>query len=272
MSSLKDVDLVLNAGDLSKILHYMSDPLHSVVDRFDLEWQDGKLYMVGWEADPRRDAPFDLKVGFLSYASFYPQGLEDSFSHHRVLTYDIGGLKCLVTTDADAYWYNRHCPPGGPNSNPAAGNEPETVLDGFHSSSSRAGNGVGSVRETASPPGALMIRCLGQEIPWSCLMLVSLRGPSKRPRFESRAYFSRIFHLYDGIIRDEDWVDKVSMNNSRNIEGKLANWERENQANIRRMVDFLKMLIQRVGISSASRFTLVLECKPEEQEKVKAEL
>ncbi|KAK7964973.1 hypothetical protein PG988_009977 [Apiospora saccharicola] len=250
----------------------MSDPLHSIVDRFDLEWRDGKLYMVGWEADSRRDAPFDLKVGFLRYASIYTRGLEDSFSHHRVLTYDIGGLKCLVRTDADAYWFDRHCPSGGPNSNDAAGNEPETVLDGFHSSSSRVGNGVGSVRETSSPSGALKIRCLGQEIPRSCLMMVNFRGPIKRPRFESRAYFSHISHLYDGIVRDGGWVDKVSTKNSRNIEGGLAKWERKNQANIRRMVDLLKMLIHKARRNSAIRLTLVLECKPEEQEKVKAEL
>lgn len=181
-------------------------------------------------------------MGFLGWASHYTSGLEDSVSQHIALTYNLGGLKCLVQVEADACWWD--C-------------------------SSDAATSFG---DAAPSSGALAIRRSGQEIPRSSLMVVKIHRVHKQPIFESQAYFSHISQLYEGLSFDGNLLDKVSKDRSRNTENDLAAWEKVNQANLCRTVEFLKMLMEKARASTDGRLALVLERVPEDEVKVKATL
>ncbi|KAK7908236.1 hypothetical protein PG985_015539 [Apiospora marii] len=101
-------------------------------------------------------------------------------------------------------------------------------------------------------------------------MEVKIRMPWHQVRLESHAYFSQISQLYGGLSHDRNLPDKRSKSRSPHIDGDIAKREREDQENLRRMVDFLKM-IEKARSSPACRLTLVLKCA-EEQEKGKATL
>lgn len=96
-------------------------------------------------------------------------------------------------------------------------------------------------------------------------MEVKIHMRVQRLRFESHAYFSQITQVYDGLIRDGILLDRVSRGRCRNTELELGTWEQENQKNLHRMVEFLKMLIEKARSSPARRLALVLKCAGEQE-------
>lgn len=104
-SDFKDTDLVTNRRSLQMLFQFASGnpfqdfrmDLHMVHDTLFLTRREQKTYFVV-------NACGTSKVGsnFESAFTTPEPGLEDSSSHHRVLRYTLGDLKCVVRFEADA--------------------------------------------------------------------------------------------------------------------------------------------------------------------------
>lgn len=104
-SDFKDTDLVTNRRSLQILFQFASGnpfqefriDLHMVHDTLFLTRREQKTYFVV-------NARGTSKVGsnFESAFTTSEPGLEDSSSHHRVLRYTLGDLKCVVRFEADA--------------------------------------------------------------------------------------------------------------------------------------------------------------------------
>lgn len=104
-SDFKATDLVTNRRCLQLLFQFASDisfqdfriDLHLVHDTLFLTRRTPKTYFIA-------NAHGTTKVGsnFESAFTTLEPGLEDSSSHHRVICYALGGLKCVVRYEADA--------------------------------------------------------------------------------------------------------------------------------------------------------------------------
>lgn len=104
-SDFKDTDLVTNRRSLQMLFQFASGnpvqdfriDLHMVHNTLFLTRREQKTYFVV-------NARGTSKVGsnFESAFTTPEPGLEDSSSHHRVLRYTLGDLKCVVRFEADA--------------------------------------------------------------------------------------------------------------------------------------------------------------------------
>ncbi len=102
------VDLITNAGNLRKLFDLYSNDLRMAV-RFEVELRGSTLLLSRWNEDPDLSVSYGHGAGFeketCKYAPEDHSILQDSASHHRVTSYWIAGLHCVVQSEVDAY----HC-------------------------------------------------------------------------------------------------------------------------------------------------------------------
>ncbi|EJT76761.1 hypothetical protein GGTG_06676 [Gaeumannomyces tritici R3-111a-1] len=120
-SALRSSDVVASCGALRMILNFMrrsyqqpgtemeKNPLdlNWLPHRFDLQWREpGTLYISPWANDPRFKRSWGKGRGFESETRKFDQShpvLSRSSSHHQVVSYNLGGLRCVVQAEVDAY-------------------------------------------------------------------------------------------------------------------------------------------------------------------------
>lgn len=100
------IDIIACASSLGNLLRF-SRSIPSVF-RFDIEMIGDTVFFVRKE-----NSPTELIKDIKGYGHTFPaaytkwdDGLEKSVSHQRIITYDFGGLKCLVRFGCDGYIKN----------------------------------------------------------------------------------------------------------------------------------------------------------------------
>jgi hypothetical protein len=233
------VNLVVNTGSLRRFLQCMSDSASSYqAERFDLQWQADTLFVTRWADDPQRKISAGFGTGFERATCTLARGLEDGVSHHRVLGYRLGGLKCVVQSEVDAYACDCHPLPLLPKS---AEEDLDRAFERLHVAVVEGSKGHDLSSSAEKAPVSLKIRRIGREIPSSCLLELKTRNPRNPPRFEAEMYFARQSRLYEGLHARGTFESTGA-----EIEDKskhLAAWEETNQGNLGRLVEFLRALV-----------------------------
>lgn len=288
-------DIVANAGSVYRLFNFLTKKL-IMTTRYDLEWRPtstpggGILLMQPWKGDPNHDVSYGYGQSFAAatchFASDLPAALQTSFSHHRVLYYELSGLRFAVHCEADGYYDPQHAatkvqlplsPPVSPKLTMSTPASPRSKANG-----SRFSVLMEDVDEeedeTHAPPASATLGIdfpCGPAVPVPAAHLIELKtfnakrfsdwiatgaSPSRffHNRPDSQLYFGRTPQLYEagrdgGTFSPDVRVEKVA--------ARLRAWEAENQNDLQRLVVFLRDLLQRASAHAAAghtRLSLVL--------------
>ncbi|CAK7203133.1 hypothetical protein SEUCBS139899_005862 [Sporothrix eucalyptigena] len=287
-------DLVANAGSLYRMFNFLANKSFITI-RADLEWRPcengrGTLLMQQWKSDPDHQVSYGYGESFSTatcqFSPNLPDPLPSSFTHHRVLYYELGGLRFAVHCEADGYYdpgetspetqkaQKVQLPPSPPVSPKlhmltpiSTGSRFSVLMDDGCSSSS-----------VSSPTLSIKYPC-GPDVPIPDEHLVEIKTydarklrnwkrreslgkynnyPYVRYKPDSQLYFGRIQQLYEtghevGLFPSNVAVD--------NVTARLQEWEVEHQDDLRRLVQFVQRLCTLAAASAArghSRMSLVL--------------
>ncbi|KAH6612228.1 hypothetical protein B0J18DRAFT_441606 [Chaetomium sp. MPI-SDFR-AT-0129] len=104
---LKTADIISNANNLRRLFHYVCNTAWAA-DRFEAEIRGTTLLLSRWNDDPDLLVSFGRGVGFERATCRYTDDVDDvireSASHHRVCSYNLGGLQMVVQSEVDAYF------------------------------------------------------------------------------------------------------------------------------------------------------------------------
>ncbi|CAK7225814.1 hypothetical protein SCUCBS95973_005990 [Sporothrix curviconia] len=318
-------DLVANAGSLYGLFHFL-DGTMSLTTRIDLQWRPpalsassaasaasrngahGTLLLQLWKDDPGNllnlgyGGRFAAATCRFSPTDAVPDVLRaSSFSHHRVLYYELGGLRMAVHCEADGYYCSPDLPPSPPVSPrpskavPATGSRFSVLLgDDEDEDDDDDSPGVSSATLAVTFP-------CGPPTPVPAAHLVEVKtfdarkaafrhnmyySPNQNTNKEnnsktnsktnsnsrkknkifarytadSQLYFARTTQLYEAGHVDGLFPGGVPVNN---VAARLANWERDNQQQLRRLVGFLRRLgalaaEHATAAQGHTRFSLIL--------------
>ncbi|KAK4108939.1 hypothetical protein N656DRAFT_717007 [Canariomyces notabilis] len=103
----ESADIVSNASNLRKLFHILAHKSMRA-ERYDVEMRGNTLLLSRWNEDPSLNDSLGHGAGFERKTCRYPADDEEilrrSLSHHRVVAYRFGGLRCVVQSEVDAYY------------------------------------------------------------------------------------------------------------------------------------------------------------------------
>jgi hypothetical protein len=279
-------DVVSNAGNLRKLFELLSNTTW-MLDRYDVEVRGNTLLLSRWNGDPDLKRSYGRGCGFERETCRYCPGddpaVQRSASHHRVVTYDLGGLQCVVQAEVDSYSCACHHAeePSTPiKTNPARKKDYSDIQHPLPSppadftlpaafSALTFGDPGSSPTFTPamlpfalppSPPPAyitpsptLRIHHVGRHIPIDCLVEIKTQNGHGPPRFtqEPQLYFARRTKLYlakhkKGVFaggRDIKVTDKKA---------ELEDWEAREQATLQKLAALLVSVREGVRVLGPS--------------------
>ncbi len=104
------VALVTDRNSLRKLFDFVSG--HPGEHwRIEAELVEGTLFLTRWEANPVRIITGSLNSGYghefeKAFLKFEEE-LKDSSTHHRIIEYEIGGMKWVVRYEAEGYFKDK---------------------------------------------------------------------------------------------------------------------------------------------------------------------
>ncbi|OJJ50128.1 hypothetical protein ASPZODRAFT_128749 [Penicilliopsis zonata CBS 506.65] len=234
------IDIVTNRHSLRNLFHAIAGPVVGSF-RIDLHLVNGTLFLSRRD---RRNASVvcesraDVSFGHSFEKEFSKQKshLLDSDSHYRLIAYPLGGLKCAVRFEVDAY--------SSPDDTTADG--PDYVPPVNHSSS-----------PALAAPGSTEVVCRGHSIPHDSIMEVKTRGIRCKSltRLMPQLWFSRTHRSVHGKHRKGTFIRIQELEH----DSELSTWEITHQDNLRKLVGLLKELWQITNTSDNKSCVLVSE-------------
>ncbi|KAK3339877.1 hypothetical protein B0T25DRAFT_466917 [Lasiosphaeria hispida] len=281
-------EMVSNASNLRKLFHIFQNR-RRMVERYDLEWRRGVLFLSKWTDDPSLNSSMGHGAGFEKATCRYAESdsplLHRSASHHRVVRYSFASLELIVQSEVDAHYCAcNHTPAPAPLPTPKhprrrSSTSPRTLKPPSLSSSPSIfaalaldDPGESPTFAASHPPTTttlkptvlkkLRIHRLGRDVPSHCLLEVKTHRAGMQTRGfapEAQLYFSRRALLYTAAHRAGVFVPEgVVVDKGRD----LGVWEGESQAVLGRMGAFLGLLRRRAGeMAAEGRERLSLVCE-----------
>ncbi len=115
--SMLDFDLVTDRNCLRKLLRFVSGQDPDKPFRIDIQMQGSVMFLCRWETDLKMvilgHQNFGFGHGFEKATTTFDKDLRDSSGHHRVVKYNLGGIRCLVRYEADACIGGKESDKGG---------------------------------------------------------------------------------------------------------------------------------------------------------------
>ncbi|KAL1895453.1 hypothetical protein Sste5346_005259 [Sporothrix stenoceras] len=250
-----------------------------------------------WKDDPNHDISYGYGSNFAAATCHYPDdlpaSLRGSFSHHRVLYYELGGLRIALHCEADGKydqvekaksksttpWRDRGHLPSPPVSPKMAMSTPSSPPKTKGSRFSVLMEGVEDEDEEMSDVSSSTLSVewpCGPSTPTSASHVVEIKtydaakpqimadlGPKALARYvccrpESQLYFGRTPQLYEAGHSNGTFEVNVGV---QSVEDRLQQWEAENQQHLQRLVSFLRQIIQTASTHAAegrTQLSLVL--------------
>lgn len=303
---LDSVDVVSNAGNLRKLFDLLCNEIRTAI-RFDIEMRGKTLLLSRWNEDPQLQRSYGCGAGFERETCQYTPDddpiLRRSASHHRVVSYSFGGLRCVVQSEVDGYCCD--CAVHSDESDLRAPS-PTTVAtaaahkkrqsDPLPSPSTRKLSGLTHPRRhqpsrstdytlldrddpgdspTFTPPTpptttpTLRIHHTGKGIPASCLVEIKTHNSRSKAKFsthQAQMYFSRRSQLYSASHENRVFRPGPGLV-VRDVTQELAVWEREQQGRLQQLAALLRLVREKVAwrckTEGVERFSLVCECDGE---------
>ncbi|KJR81997.1 uncharacterized protein SPSK_03302 [Sporothrix schenckii 1099-18] len=291
-------DIVANAGSIYRLFNFLVRKSFATL-RCDLEWRPpsptgmangdgdgagGTLLIQQWKDDPDHDVSYGFGTNFAAatcrFGPDLPEALQTSFSHHRVLYYELGGLRFAVHCEADGH-YDPHrqghaatvqfplSPPvspklamSTPTTTPAS---PRSKAKGSRFSVLMEDADDEETKQAFSSPTLTVDYPCGPAVPVPADHLVEVKTfnaqkrdawlstSAKSARYvrygpDSQLYFGRTAQLYEAGHKRGVFEPNVHV---ENVAGRLQLWEEDNQQDLARLVVFLRDLLQRAAAHAA---------------------
>ncbi len=294
------VDLISNAGNLRKLFDLYCNDLRMAV-RFEVEIRGRTLLLSRWNKDPDLSVSYGCGAGFeretCRYAPDDHPILQESASHHRVMSYWFAGLHCVVQSEVDAY----HCEHNhvsdhdhSRTNKPSSPTHKKTLSDPLPSlprnrppshhprptHRPRPSHAAAFALLTLDDPGdsptfnppprttdtaTLRTHHIGKTVPAACLVEIKTkngRGPFLSTP-EAQMHFSRRNKLYS--TQHEKGVFPAGPELTvKDMMGHLRVWERREQDRLREVAGLLRLVREKAGWWERERgvekLALVCEC------------
>ncbi|KAE8452032.1 hypothetical protein EG329_002197 [Mollisiaceae sp. DMI_Dod_QoI] len=202
--------------------------------RIDAEVVNGTLFLTRFEANPRRylNGSFHSGYGhsFEESVLTFDEEVMESLAHHRIVEYDIGGMKWIVRFEADGYIHDDN--DTAESAARAIVTESSQPLEQLSSTMDRISLGTGPQIEMlegvtvihkgriVSPASVIEVKCK------------KIGTGNKLAQKMPQCWFSQTRHLFigqqqDGIVKKVEKID---------LSGKFEWWEQERQDDLRKLM------------------------------------
>lgn len=247
--NLSNTDLILDRNGLRKLFAWAKDDV-SKDWRIDVDIVNNTMILSRWESDP---TVLLNRVGSWGHSFkdklVEPIGdLRNTFAHHRVVSYTLGGLKMVVRYEADAYFSNDVKPEMWIST---AMNVPD--------------------ESEGRPSGKLSYTRAGHLVPVDSIVMMKTSAGSKRLRPEAMAqvYFSQTSHICLGMHDRGRFASEDNVKMDVLDAEKIRRWEDENRVTLQKMVAVIKHLRKVCGRDGGGQYMLVCEKNGEDAKKLK---
>ena len=245
---LDNVDLIVNRNSLRKLLNFAAGKRQEPF-RMTIHMVKNTLFISRNERNARLmiRGVYDSGYGHNFERAFTKPAhdLDHSSSHHRVVQYRLGHLKCVVQFEVDAYYE-------GDIESSTVVNTGELVEDLAASMTQLT---IDKPRPDSLEKGATNVHQKGRFISSSSLAEVKIRKAASISEAIPQLWFGRTPYLLTG--RHVQGV--VHSVRCSHVEPKFRNWEAANQGKLRKLVNLLAELAR---IASEMRGgTAILVCQ-----------
>ena len=233
------IDLVTDRNNIRKLLRFINE---TSKDSFQIQVEiiNGKTAMF----TRMQGKTTEVIVGFRGYGhnfeKAYTKSATGSTGHHRIVSYDFGGLKCVVRHETDGYM---------------AEMAPATIKKPAETSVSLS-NLLETLKlsesvEDPKPTSHITVKSEGEEVDISSILEIKTRAAGKTldmTEVTPQLWISQTPHLVvgyhqGGVFRDVQVRDMTEA---------INNWEKRNRQTLRRLGGLLKRIIAVVKESAGN--------------------
>ena len=212
--------------------------------RFNVEVIADTVFLVRKE-----NSPTELIPDVHGYGHTFPEAYTSwdadvigSVSHQRLITYDFGGLRCLVRFESDGYLKDKAV---SESDRPTTAAGLATPSDDADVSSLLQATETISVSEVATASGAdLKIKLAGREIPQSAVFDLKTRAAHKETNMDMDEVYRRLWisQTPNSIIayHNSGQFNKISV---QDVQLDIEEWEERHRRLVHRFYTTLKQLI-----------------------------
>ncbi|KAK5113790.1 hypothetical protein LTR62_003174 [Meristemomyces frigidus] len=241
---LDDIDIIVNRNSLRKLLDFAAgkrqDPF-----RIDLHLVHQTLFLT------RREKSARVMMGCNRNTRGYGQnfektfttpvaGLNSSSSHHRVIKYRLGSLICAVRFEIDAQY---------PSGSGASDVQPDTE----DLAAAVEHLALESPLTPKHQAGSVRVSLAGHPVPASRLAELKAKKKVQTSQALPQLWFGRTPYLITGRHVDGK-VEKIMCTHAAEL---FVGWEVQHQGSLRKMVNLLAWLREKVGGMKKGRAVLV---------------
>ncbi|KAI0127565.1 hypothetical protein BJ170DRAFT_595427 [Xylariales sp. AK1849] len=244
--NLFTADVVCNVGILDQLFKWLNYPSETQ-KRFDMEWLNDTLFISRW-LEPKE---FEFRYGrggsYEQRTRKFEGKLHHSASHHRVHSYNFGGLKCVVQSEIDSYSCGCHTSPRAPKAR-------KVKFSNMFDRLALDDTGDGNYSSGTVP--TVKVRHVGRYIPLGCLLELKTRklkrGFHDNPCWgaEAQLYFSQQTRLYTAFYHETKFRPGSVIKDKAE---DLPIWEETEQQGLGRLVGLLNELIRLAKELAASQ-------------------
>jgi hypothetical protein len=225
---LDETDIIVNRNSLRKLLDFAAEKRQDPF-RMDLHMVKDTLFISRKEKKDRLMIHGSRNTGYghsLEDVFTKPEeGLETSSSHHRVICYDLGHLKCVVRFEVDAYYED-------PDNSTSTDTPPQPVEN---ITTLMADLDVNAPPPSSTRKGATMVTRRGTPISPLKLAEIKAYKTEKISASTPQLWFGRTPYLLTGQ-HDKGVVHSIRCTN---VGMQFKEWEAANQDKLRKLVSLL---------------------------------
>lgn len=236
--NFQDTDVVTNRNSLRKLLDFVAGQACDSF-RIDLHMVNNTLFLNRRERNIRetiRGSQGGFGHNFEKASTEALPGLEDSTAHHRVIAYELGGLKCAVCFEVDAHFDDDDDDDDDDKEQQKPDPGPPSISDGLISSML---GGLSLQEKGEKENGSIQVSNRGYPIPSSSIAEIKSRGKSlKIQDVMPQLWFSRTPHLLCGYHKNGSFA-KIEAQDCKSM---FLDWGSKHQSALRKMVGLLTKL------------------------------
>ncbi|KAI1490588.1 hypothetical protein F5X96DRAFT_694454 [Biscogniauxia mediterranea] len=218
------IDIMGCASSLGEIIRF-SRSIDSTF-RFDVEMIGDTLFLIRNHKDELIPDVRGYGHSFLNTFTSQEEGLKESKSHQRIISYELGGLKCLVRFECDGY------------------------LPSMDNSRSIAKKSESKKVPNAPGPDSIAIQAAGKCVSQPSILEIKTRSQA-RGEIDKSEHLPRLWvRQIPNFLTAYHTAGKFTEVQSSPVGQELIKWENDHQSEIRRFVSTLRQLITEVKRAS----------------------
>jgi hypothetical protein len=249
--SMLDFDLVTDRNCLRKLLGFVSKQDLDKSFRIDIQLQGDVMFLGRWEVDQRRvilgHQNYGFGHGFEKATTTFDHDLRDSSGHHRVVRYNLGGVRCLVRYEADGC-LEQEVGEAKAVADVVKVDDEADLLDALQSMSISAKDSPGSVR----------VLHKGRVVPSTDIVEIKTRVGHRRLQDRDldevvipQLWFAQTRNLFVG------YHVSGTFGEVHTIKPDLEEWEKRHQPDLKKLVTLLQKLHERALTTQHRRCVVV---------------